>query len=129
MASSTKGIRRVLVADDDPQIGAFVKAALQAAGHFVTLCRNGAEALKARAGGSFSVLVLDNLMPAKTGLEVLQELRDAGDELPVVLMSSHLSDETRETCAALACTSVLQKPFELSELRDAIERAVGRVNI
>ena len=129
MVSSTKGIRRVLVADDDPQIGAFVKAALQATGHYVTLCRNGADALKARANGSYSVLVLDNLMPTKTGLEVLRELREAGDDLPVVLMSSHHSDETRESCAALDRTFLLQKPFELSELHDAIERVVGRVNI
>lgn len=129
MASTSGKIRRILVADDEPMLAGLVKAALEHDGCLVTVCRDGADALKARAAGSYSALILDNLMPRKTGLEVLRALREGGDDVPVVLMSSHFSDATREACAGLDRLSLLQKPFDLAELRDAVDRAVSRVKI
>jgi DNA-binding response OmpR family regulator len=126
---SSKGIHRVLVADDEPQIGSFVKAALLQEGHFVTLCRDGVEVIKALESGKYSVMVLDNLMPRKTGVEVVLELRGAGDPIPAIIMSSYISDETRSACEPIERLTFLQKPFGIDELRIAIARVAGSVRI
>lgn len=127
--ASSKGIYRILVADDDAQIASYVKAALLRDGHFAAVCRNGAEVLKALETGTYHVLILDNQMPRKTGVEVLFELREKGDDVPLVLMSSFLSDETRASCENLERTAFLQKPFGLDELRAAISRVADDVKI
>ena len=124
---SSKGTYRVLVADDEPQIANLVKQALHLDGHFVTTCGDGAEALKALSGAKYSVLVLDILMPRKTGVQALLELRGAGDDIPVVLMSSFISDEARAACAGLERVAFLQKPFGLDELRDTLRSVTSAV--
>jgi DNA-binding response OmpR family regulator len=124
---SSKGIYRVLVADDEPQIANLVKQALLLDGHYVTTCGDGAEALKALTSGRYSVLVLDILMPRKTGVQTLLDLRKGGDDVPVVLMSSFISEDARAACAGLERVVFLQKPFGIQELRDALHGVVGTV--
>lgn len=125
--ASSKGIYRVLVADDEPQIANLVKQALLLDGHLVTTCGDGVEALKALNGARYSVLVLDILMPRKTGVQTLLDLREAGDEVPVVLMSSFISEEARTACEGLERVAFLQKPFGIQELRDVLRDVVGTV--
>lgn len=124
---SSKGIYRVLVADDEPQIANLVKQALLLDGHYVTTCGDGAEALKALTTARYSVLVLDILMPRKTGVQTLLDLRNAGDDVPVVLMSSFISEDARAACAGLERVVFLQKPFGIQELRDALHGVAGTV--
>jgi DNA-binding response OmpR family regulator len=124
---SSKGIHRILVADDDAQVASLVKQALLLDGHVVAVARDGAEALKAVAGAKFSALVLDILMPRKTGVQVLLELREADDDVPVVLMSSFISDDARNACEGLERVAFLQKPFGIDDLRVALESVVGTI--
>jgi DNA-binding response OmpR family regulator len=124
---SSKGIYRVLVADDEPQIANLVKQALLLDGHYVTTCGDGVEALKALSSARYSVLVLDILMPRKTGVQTVLDLRAAGDDVPVVLMSSFISEDARAACAGLERVVFLQKPFGIQELRDALRGVAGTV--
>ena len=125
--SSSKGIYRVLVADDEPQIASLIKQTLNLDGHFVTVCRDGHEALKAVRAAKYSALVLDILMPRKTGVQVLLDLRKDGDGVPVVLMSSFISDDAKHACEGLERVAFLQKPFGISDLRAAVESVAGTV--
>jgi DNA-binding response OmpR family regulator len=124
---SSKGIHRVLVADDEPQIASLVKQTLLLDGHFVTVCHDGVEALKAVAAAKYSAMVLDILMPRKTGVQVLLDLRKDGDDIPVVLMSSFISDDAKSACAGLERVAFLQKPFGISDLRHALESVAGTI--
>jgi len=124
---SSKGIYRVLVADDEPQIASLIKQTLNLDGHFVTVCNDGLEALKAVRAAKYSALVLDILMPRKTGVQVLLDLRNDGDEVPVVLMSSFISDDAKSACDGLERVAFLQKPFGISDLRAAIESVAGTI--
>lgn len=124
---SSKGIYRVLVADDEPQIASLVKQTLLLDGHFVTVCHDGAEALKAVRSAKYSALILDILMPRKTGVQVLLDLRNDGDDVPVVLMSSFISDDAKAACEGLERVAFLQKPFGISELRLALEGVAGTI--
>jgi DNA-binding response OmpR family regulator len=124
---SSKGIYRVLVADDEPQIASLVKQTLLLDGHFVTVCHDGVEALKAVADAKYSAMVLDILMPRKTGVQVLLDLRNEGDDIPVVLMSSFISDDAKAACAGLERVAFLQKPFGITDLRNALESVAGTI--
>ncbi len=123
--SPSNEIRRVLVADDEPQIGLLIREALGQEGHPVEIVRDGAAALEKTAEQKFGLLVLDVLMPRMTGVEVINELRARGDEVPIVLMSSFLSDEVLKACEGHSRLAFLQKPFSLADLRAAVQRAIN----
>ncbi len=127
MTTSSKGIQRVLVADDEPQILSLIREALHQEGFLATLCRDGQAALEAMEKHTYRAAILDVMMPRRTGLEVLRELRGRKDETPVVLMSSFIGEDVYEACQGLGRLAFLPKPFTLSELRSAIDRAVTEV--
>lgn len=127
MTSSSKGIQRILVADDEPQILSLIKEALYQEGSFVTLCRDGMAALEALEKSTYTVIIIDIMMPRKTGVEVVQELRGRKDDTPVVLMSSFIGEDVYETCKGYGRLAFLPKPFTLAELRGAIDRASSKI--
>ncbi len=125
--SSSKGIQRLLIADDEPQILSLIKEALYQEGSLVTLCRDGLAALEALEKNTYTVAILDIMMPRRTGVEVVQELRARKDDTPVVLMSSFIGEDVYETCRGLGRIAFLPKPFTLAELRGAIDRASSKI--
>ena len=125
---SSRDILRVIVADDELQICTLIRETLTQMGHYVEICRDGEAALKKFDDGSrFGLLVLDVVMPLKTGPEVIQELRGRGEGVPILLMSSFLSDEVLEACAGYDRLAFLQKPFSLADFRAAVEKVTRPV--
>jgi DNA-binding response OmpR family regulator len=116
---------RVLAAEDDPQLREVLRDALTHDG-FEACCV--ADGLVARerfeSSGPFDALLLDDRMPLLTGRELLRELRAAGQNVPVLILSGHC-DAHDEEWAALKPWAVLRKPIRMSEvsrvLREAIE--------
>jgi DNA-binding response OmpR family regulator len=127
MPPSAKAPRRCLVADDEPQIGSLVRDALAPSGYAADVVQDGEAAARRLARQDYALLVSDDLMPHKTGLELVRELRGRGEEIPIVLMSSFLSDEALRACRTLGRIAFLQKPFSLTDLRGAIDRAMSPV--
>jgi DNA-binding response OmpR family regulator len=127
--ASSKDILRVLVADDEIQICTLIREALTQASHYVELCHDGEEVLrKLQSGGKYGLLILDVLMPRKTGVEVVHELRKKGEGIPILLMSSFMSEEVLGSCSALDRIAFLQKPFSLTDLRATVERLTRPVH-
>jgi DNA-binding response OmpR family regulator len=122
--ASTKGVHRVLVADDDAQIAALLREALAADGHAVVLAKDGGEALKALASARYALLIVDYQMPVKSGLEVIRELRARGEQTPALLISSHLPDEVRRAFTEDDRVASLDKPFSLADLRNTVDLLV-----
>lgn len=116
-----------LVADDEPQIGNLVRQALTAHGYAADVVGDGRAALQKILTNEYAVAVADATMPMMSGLELAHELRRRGHPLPIVLMTSRLSEELLASCAALEHLSFLQKPFGLNDLRLAVERAIAPV--
>jgi len=125
--ASSKIPGRVLIADDEPQIGTLLREVLTRRGFAVELCRDGETALEKLREGGVSLLILDVVMPRKTGIEVIHELRGEGDAVPVILMSSFLTEEVLESCRGLEHLAFLQKPFSLAELGATVERLLRAV--
>jgi DNA-binding response OmpR family regulator len=114
-----------LVADDEPQIGTLLRDALARHGYACDVVTDGDQAARKLTERDYSLVVSDILMPFKTGVELVHELRARGRTVPVVLMSSFLSEEARTSCSAVEHLAFLQKPFALDDLRRAVERALS----
>jgi DNA-binding response OmpR family regulator len=125
--ASSRDPGRVLIADDEPQIGTLLREVLTRQGYAVETCRDGEAALEKFRHGGISLLILDVVMPHKTGIEVIHELRAQGEMVPILLMSSFLTDEVLESCKGIEHLAFLQKPFSLYELGSTIERLLRAV--
>ena len=118
---------KCLVADDEPQIGLLLREALAQQGYTVDYVGDGEAALRKFGEGDYALIVSDVMMPHKTGVELIREIRARGDDTPAVLMSSYLSEEVVTSCSGVRHLAFLHKPFSLTDLRHAVERAISPV--
>lgn len=126
---TSREVLRVLVADDDDEMRAFVTATLHAAGCSTVEARDGEELLDL-IKSSFDepwlrpdVVVADVKMPKLSGLGVLAALKRARWNLPVIMITV-VSDESIHTVAKrLGAIGVLHKPFEPNDLLTAVRNA------
>lgn len=110
---------RVLVCDDERVLRALVRATLEREGHLVEEARDGDEALALALARPPDLIILDMMMPGRTGLEVLRELRrrdGVAGTTPVVLLTARAQAEDREAAAAAGADRYLPKPFSPLEL-------------
>jgi CheY-like chemotaxis protein len=125
----TPSTTTVLVADDDDDLRALVAETLRGDGYCVVEVTDGAEALDylALAVDDPSlrpdIVLTDVRMPQLSGLGVLQALKNASVALPIVVMTVLRDDSVRTVAKRLGAVGVLQKPFDVDELRSAILNA------
>lgn len=110
--------RLILIADDDEDILALVKAVLERSGHEVMAVGNGAEALASVRARRPDLAVLDITMPHVDGLEVLRRLRADAETaaLPVVLLSAQTQEADVVRGFATGASAYVKKPFSPREL-------------
>ena len=115
---------RLLVVDDDPVLGMLLTETLHDAGYTVTTRGHGGGLLAVLVREQPAAVLLDVMMPDITGLEVLRQMRKAGDPTPVILMSAHLHDPP--FLAALGAQAFLAKPFaQLTDVTDTVARVLA----
>ena len=83
----------VLITDDDPQILEGVRRVFERRGHFVQVCPNGREALRAVEERSFDLLILDWGLPDLEGVEVVTRLRRDGRRVPILMLTARSENE------------------------------------
>ncbi|NJM74573.1 MAG: response regulator transcription factor [Acaryochloridaceae cyanobacterium RU_4_10] len=107
---------RILIAEDEPRIAAFIEKGLRANGFTPTLSADANEASALALGGDFDLLILDLGLPGKDGLEVLEELRGQGEQLPIIILSAR--DDIQDKVAGFegGADDYLTKPFRFEEL-------------
>lgn len=116
---------RVLLVEDDPMIGGAVQQGLRDAAHAVDWVRDGVEAELALSTQDYGVVLLDLGLPRRDGLAVLDGLRSAGKDVPVLILTARDGLEDRIRGLDLGADDYIIKPFELGELLARI-RAVAR---
>jgi DNA-binding response OmpR family regulator len=116
---------RILVVEDEKKTAAFVRKALQTEGFAVDVCANGHDALAALQANAFDAAVLDIMLPGRDGLSVLRQMREAGNQTPVLLLSARDAVNERVEGLNLGADDYLPKPFAIAELVARI-RALGR---
>jgi DNA-binding response OmpR family regulator len=107
---------QILLLEDDTETAAALRAGLERSGFTVTWAATGADALRDITANRFAAVVLDIMVPAGSGYDVLQRLRESGDDVPVLMLTAR--DEVRDRVDGLerGADDYLVKPFAFAEL-------------
>jgi DNA-binding NtrC family response regulator len=122
----TKTTGTILLVDDEAKIRNALAQALREEGHEVVASGSPREAQRLLALGTFDLLLIDNLMPELTGLDLIRELSalPPADRPQIVMMTAHATVESAIEAMKLGAFDYLQKPFEVDELLVVARRAL-----
>ncbi len=115
---------RLLIVDDDHNTLASLSRAFRLAGHEATVCDNAARAIDLLRAESFDVILSDVVMPGKSGLELLEDLKKAGVKTPIVLISGQANIEMAVKATKLGALDFLEKPLSTDKLLVTVENAL-----
>jgi two-component system, NtrC family, nitrogen regulation response regulator NtrX len=114
----------LLVVDDDPNTLASLSRAFRLAGHEATVCDNASRAVELLRAENFDLILSDVVMPGKSGMELLDELKKAGVKTPVVLISGQANIEMAVKATRLGALDFLEKPLSTDKLLVTVENAL-----
>jgi two-component system response regulator AtoC len=116
--------KRVLIADDEKNMRWVLGEALTSEGYEVTEAADGKEALAAVKEAAPDLMVLDHKMPKPDGMEVLRRIRAEGLAFPIIMLTAHGNVATAVEAMKAGATEYVTKPFDLDELKLAIDKAI-----
>jgi len=119
----------ILIAEDDPSARAAIADALESDGHAVRLAADGAEALAlAAASPRPDLVLLDIMMPKRSGYEVCTELRRADPLLPILFLTAKATEADAVLGLGLGADDYIAKPFGVDELLARVRAALRRAS-
>jgi DNA-binding response OmpR family regulator len=120
-------VATILICDDEAPMRQLIAASLDGTGHTVLEARDGATAIELARAHRPDALVLDVMLPDRSGLDVLAELRADATlaELKVIVLTARAQGADRDAALAAGADLFVAKPFRPLELVDELERLVG----
>ncbi|CBS86319.1 Two-component transcriptional regulator involved in heavy-metal (Cu/Zn) homeostasis [Azospirillum lipoferum 4B] len=119
-------LMKILVIEDDRQAASYLAKGLKEAGHVVDVANDGKEGLFLAGAEHYDVMIVDRMLPGRDGLSLVQVLRAAGNDTPVLFLSALGSVDDRVKGLKAGGDDYLTKPFAFSELLARIEVLVRR---
>jgi two-component system response regulator MprA len=118
---------RILVADDSETILLLMRTRLEMEGHEVETAADGQEVIDALRGAALrpDLMLLDAMMPRKSGIDALRELRSEGIDTPALIVSAHQDEMDAASSAGLAIDGYVTKPIDFDRLFSRIEELTG----
>ena len=107
---------RVLIAEDEARLASFLEKGLRSSGYTTTVVPDGPQASIMARDDEFDLLILDLGLPGKDGIEVLRELRAAGQRLPVIILTARDDPSDKVEGLEAGADDYLAKPFHFEEL-------------
>ncbi|MEQ8478851.1 response regulator transcription factor [Fulvivirga sp.] len=120
--------QRVLLVEDDPNLGQILKEYLELKGFQTTLARDGQEGLEKFKVGQFVLCILDVMMPKKDGFELAGELKNIDSNIPVIFLTAKAMKEDAIKGLTLGADDYITKPFSMEELLLRIKAILKRTN-
>lgn len=118
---------KILLCEDDENLGMLLREFLQAKGFNADLCPDGEKGYKAFLKGKYDLCVLDVMMPKKDGFTLAQEIRNVNSEVPIIFLTAkNLKDDVLEGFK-LGADDYITKPFSMEELVVRIDAILRRV--
>ena len=109
-------MNRILIVEDEERLSAFLERGLRASGYATTVVGDGVAGSAVASDTEFDLLILDMGLPGKDGLDVLREIRERGERMPVIILTAR--DEASDRVAGLeaGADDYIGKPFHFEEL-------------
>ena len=117
---------KILVVEDESKTGTYLKQGLSEAGFVVDLAANGFDGLHLATSESYDLAVLDVMLPGIDGWQILQGIRRAGSDMPVLFLTARDQIEDRVKGLELGADDYLVKPFAFSELLARVRTLLRR---
>ena len=124
-AAATNG-KTVLLVDDDVEIVEAVRYALEGVGHTVIVARDGNQGLALAERENPDLIVLDMMMPKRSGFLVLEKLRRLRtDPLPVIMITGNEGSRHKAYAELLGVSDYIRKPFPMERLISSVDKLIG----
>jgi two-component system copper resistance phosphate regulon response regulator CusR len=117
---------RILVIEDDPTVGQYVKRGLEEHRWAVDLMTDGEEGERRASSEAYDLVILDMRLPGKSGLDVLHSLRAKGFERPVLVLTAQDAVDAKVTTLRAGADDYVTKPFAFEELLARVEALARR---
>ncbi|HXF26033.1 MAG TPA: sigma-54 dependent transcriptional regulator [Bryobacteraceae bacterium] len=127
--ASNKSKGRILIVDDEADIRESLEALLMMEDYSVDLAPNATEGLKKIEAGNFDLVLLDLMMPDRSGMEVLQEVRERDRETPIFMITAYGSVEVAVNALKAGANDYFSKPWDNEKLLIEIERMIARTRL
>jgi DNA-binding response OmpR family regulator len=111
---------RILVVDDEIHVASTLADAIRSQGHEVAVAHDAEEALVLLARYNPDALMLDITLGELSGVDLLRRLRQSNTRLPVVVITGHASGDQLDEARRLGVTDIIEKPFFLNRLTEAL---------
>jgi DNA-binding response OmpR family regulator len=120
------GVKNILLVEDDPQIANLITLHLHEPFYAVTACDRGATALSRLAETTFSLVILDIMLPDVSGIEICRRIRERNERTPILMLSSLAEETDKVTALELGADDYLTKPFGVFELMARVKALMRR---
>jgi DNA-binding response OmpR family regulator len=119
---------KILLAEDDVNLGTLLRTYLMAKNYDTVLCNNGNTALEAFASASYNLCILDIMMPEMDGLTLAREIRLTNTEIPIIFLTARNQQEDILEGFRSGADDYITKPFSMEELVFRIEAILRRTS-
>lgn len=117
---------RILVIEDEEKVARFIQRGLEEEHYVVDVAYDGETGLEMALQNEYDAIILDIMLPRKDGMQVLTELRQAGNQTPTIILTARGSTEDRVRGLDLGADDYLPKPFHLEELAARLRSILRR---
>lgn len=118
---------KILAVDDEPSIATSMHFIFERPRYELTSACDGNDALAQLSANAapYDVIITDNNMPHKSGVELVRALRERGFRGKIMVLSAHLTTELRKAYEQMNVDIILDKPFDIHQLREALDLLVA----
>jgi len=111
---------RILIVEDDHKLGSLLEQGLREDGFEVARASDGEEAVVKAVATEYDLILLDYMLPKKNGYQVTVELRQAGNRVPILMLTARDAPEDLREALRAGVNGLMGKPFRFGELVDRI---------
>jgi DNA-binding response OmpR family regulator len=120
---------KILLAEDDENLGFMIQDNLASLGHYVEWCKNGKEALSAFNNSIPEICLVDVMMPKMDGFELVKRIRSINDHVPILFLTAKSLEDDRLNGFEIGADDYISKPFSMKELTYRIDVFLKRTPI
>ncbi len=121
--------KRILLAEDDKNLGEILKEYLQLKGYDVNLCENGEKALDSFLKSVYDLCLLDVMMPIKDGFTLAKEIKNTNRNIPIIFLTAKSMQDDIISGLKLGADDYITKPFNTEELLLRINAVLNRTSV